>query len=273
MDNMISRELLRVLCILWIGMSVNACAGSAADAQSNKPDSSPSIEELRSVLQQRFPDVVVERIQPSPIDGLYEVLTTTEIVYTDKRGDFLVLGNVMDTRSRQNLTAQAWNAHHAVDFKALPLDAAIKTVRGDGSRVLAIFSDPDCPFCQQIEPELAKLDNVTIYTFLLPLETLHPGAKAKAKQIWCAGDKEAAWHGWMLRREAPPPIPTSCTVTPIEANLSLGEGLKISATPTMFFANGQRMSGSFPVAELEKALAQNPAPAADAASPKSTASR
>ncbi len=207
---------------------------------------------LREVLEKRFPDVTVDRVSPAPVAGLYEVYTPGEVVYVDASGEYMFVGKLLATSTRRDLSAASWNEHNRIEFAKLPLDAAIKTVRGAGTRTLAVFTDPDCPYCRNLEKELAQLDDVTIYSFLYPLEQLHKGATTRARRIWCAADRTASWRAWML--ESVQPAAAECPVDPVQGNLELGTRLRVQVTPTLFFVDGSRASGAMPHAELEKWL-------------------
>ncbi len=124
------------------------------------------------------------------------------IVYSDPSGDYLILGSMMDAKTRSNMTTDRMNALNSIPFEQLPFAKAIKVVKGNGKRSVAVFSDPDCPFCHQLEDTLAKMTDVTIYTFLYPIASLHPDAANKARNIWCAQDKSAVWTQWMQQKKA-----------------------------------------------------------------------
>ncbi|EPG34604.1 thiol:disulfide interchange protein DsbC [Acinetobacter colistiniresistens] len=141
-----------------------------------------------------------------------------------------------------------------IDVKQLPLDQAIKYVKGKGERILYVFSDPDCPYCQKLEQHMTSVDNVTVYLFLFPLKRLHPQAEAVANKIWCAKNQYEAWEDYMLHRKAPKNT-TQCE-TPIQKNLVLGQKLQIDGTPTLFLQNGTRLSGSPQNAEQIEQLLQ-----------------
>ncbi len=207
---------------------------------------------LQKTLAARFPDIKVERVGPSVLPGLYEVVTPSEIVYSDATGEHLVLGQIMDVKTRENLTQTRWNELNKTDFNALPFEQAIKLVKGQGRRKLAIFEDPFCPYCQELERTLHGLDDVTVYIFLFPLESLHPGASDAARDIWCASDRAAAWSDWMLNKKAPP---VADCKTPIEPLLALGEKLRINSTPTLFFPDGSRVPGAIAPDKLATKLA------------------
>jgi thiol:disulfide interchange protein DsbC len=137
------------------------------------------------------------------------------------------------------------------DFASLPLANAIKVVKGNGIRKIAVFSDPNCPYCKKLEDTLKSIDNVTVYTFLYPVLTLDSVVKSKA--IWCSPDRATAWESWMIDRKVPTTAGT-CNTTAIDQNLALGQELGITGTPTVFLADGRRMIGVFPSDRLEKEI-------------------
>jgi thiol:disulfide interchange protein DsbC len=211
-----------------------------------------SAEEIRAKLQKSFDGVKFESVMPSATWlGMYEVVTETELAYTNADGSLLFAGRILDTNTKENLTGKRWNELNKVDIKTLPLENAIKTVKGDGSRTLVLFSDPDCPFCQDLEQELKDITNVTIYTFLYPLESLHPQARDKANNIWCSADRASVWSNWMLNRVL---AYSSCEQNVIASNIELGMKYKITSTPMLIFADGQRVSGSIPKDQIEATL-------------------
>jgi thiol:disulfide interchange protein DsbC len=229
-----------------------ACASALADSDDVPADVAAKI---RSTLHQRIPELQIEGVHKSPLPGLYELNTGAELLYSNDTGTLIFAGRVIDTQSRQDLTAERWNALNVIDFNALPLDLAIKTVRGDGSRKLAVFADPLCPYCKQLEEQMQGINNVTVYTFLYPIETLHPGASLKSVEIWCAKDRSAAWSKWMLQKVEPGD--TRCKGTPVEQLQKLGEKLHVDSTPTMFTADGKRTRGAIKHNEIEQLLAQS----------------
>jgi thiol:disulfide interchange protein DsbC len=179
-----------------------------------------------------------------------------KIAYTDANADYVLVGSLVDTHTRENVTARHMSERGTVAYRALPFDRAIKVVKGNGKRQFAVFSDPDCPYCQQLEKELVSVTDVTIYIFLFPIGSLHPQAPARAHAIWCAKDRQQAWTQWMLERKAPQG--GTCTGDPIEELQKLGEQLYINGTPTLFLANGQRVAGVVNSARLEQLLATAP---------------
>ena len=199
--------------------------------------------------------------------GLYEVIVDAEIIYVDERVRYLLAGNVFDLRTQTNLTARRKEEALRVDFKALPFDLAVKTVRGNGSRVVAIFEDPNCPYCKRFEQDIATLNDTTIYTFLYPI--LSRDAEAvddsypKSRAIWCAPDRAAAWSQTMLQGRRLAPAAKDCK-HPLEEILALGQKLHITGTPTLLFTDGRRAPGAIPLAQVEQMMAGGAAPAAPA---------
>jgi thiol:disulfide interchange protein DsbC len=227
-----------------------ACATVLADSDDVPADVAGKI---RATLHERIPELHIDGIHKSPLPGLYELNTGDELLYSNETGTLIFAGRLVDTKSRQDLTAERWNALNAIDFNALPLDLAIKVVRGDGSRKLAVFADPLCPYCQQLEQQLQGVTNVTVYTFLYPIESLHPGASLKSVEIWCSKDRAGAWSKWMLQRTEPGD--TRCKGAPVDQLQKLGEKLHIDSTPTIFSADGKRIRGAIKHNEIEQLLA------------------
>lgn len=208
---------------------------------------------IRNALRTRFPDMPVVSVQPAPVAGLYEVYTGNELVYTDAGAEHLIIGPLWETASKRNLTAERIGELTAIDFSTLPLDRAIRTVKGNGSRKLAVFSDPDCPFCKKLEQELASVTDVTIYTFLYPIAALHPAAASKARAIWCSENRPVAWKQWMIDGQLPEERECKDAAS-IDENVKLGEQLGINGTPTLFGADGRRVSGTLSAEALEGML-------------------
>lgn len=230
--------------------ATTATAPAVAAAQDAPGDAATAI---RAALGERLPQLPpIQEISPTPVAGLYEVrLGDADIVYTDARGDFLVQGQLFDTQQRRNLTEERLNKLTAIQFADLPLDDAFTFVRGDGSRKLAVFADPNCGYCKRFERDLESIDNVTVYVFLYPI--LGADSLRKSQHVWCAKDRAGAWSDWMLRGQ---PIPAAeCDSAAVQRNVALGRKHKITGTPTLLFTNDERVPGALPAAEVERLLA------------------
>ena len=217
------------------------------------PAAASTEDEIKKAFETQFPPEKVASVQKTPYAGLYEVVIGEQVFYTDDKACFVMNGSVMDMTTKNNLTQERVNEITAVDFSTLPLQSAIKQVRGDGSRVFAIFSDPNCPYCKRIEKDLTKLDNITLYTFLYPI--LSQDSMTRAKAVWCSADRATVWNEMMASGVAPRD-PGTCA-TPVEQNLELGKKLHVSGTPTLFFANRRKVVGVQTLAQLQKLLDQS----------------
>lgn len=229
---------------------------------------------IRKNMGTRFPGSQISSISKTPYAGLYEMVIDGQIVYSDDNADYLFMGSVLDTRQRKNLTEARLAEINLVNLASLPLNQAIKFVKGDGSRTLYVFTDPKCPYCKQLEQELTQVNNVTIYDFPYPIESLHPGTTRLSKQIWCAKNRNQAWQDALLKGAAPA-NDGSCK-NPVADNIALGNRLHVTGTPTLVFANGERVAGVMPVDKLDAMLTQVAAeahPAAPAAASSAPAKK
>jgi len=211
---------------------------------------------IRKNLQARLPDMgKIDEVRKSELPGLFEVrVDGVDIYYTDAQANYLIEGNLIDTRSKRNLTEERVDKLTAIKFEALPLKDAFVVVRGKGERKLAVFEDPNCGYCKRFERDLQKVDNVTIYMFLFPV--LGADSMEKSKAIWCAKDRGAAWLDWMLREQAASAAPASCDAGAVVRNAELGRKHKITGTPTLIFSNSTRVPGAIDNKRVEQLLAQ-----------------
>lgn len=211
--------------------------------------------ELRKAMEAKL-GTKVESVARSGYLGLYEVYADGTIFYTDEKVTaILVGGQMVDGKTMKNVTEERMRKLTAIRFGDLPLERAIKQVRGDGKRVLATFEDPNCGYCKRLAKDLQKLDNVTIYTFLYPI--LSEDSVRKSKQIWCSADRAKAWNDWMIDGKAPG-VREDCDTAAVAKNQEYGRKLNIQGTPTMFFADGERVPGAVPLARIEQKLAPVP---------------
>lgn len=241
--------------LLAVGLVAGAAEKDLAPTVANAARAVPPAVEsaLRKNLPERMPNLPrIDEVSRTPMPGLYEVRIGTDLFYSDAEGNFIINGEMMDTRGRRNLTQDRMDKLLAVDFSQLPVKDAFTIVRGNGKRKLAVFEDPNCPYCKHFERDLQKVDNVTVYMFLYPI--LGADSVEKSKAIWCAKDKGRTWEDWMVRGE-PPKGDGSCDVTALARNTEFGKTHKITGTPTLVFADGSRVPGAIGAAAVEKMLA------------------
>jgi thiol:disulfide interchange protein DsbC len=208
------------------------------------------MEAMRKTLEQRLGVEKIDELKLTPY-GLMEIRVGTEILYADMTGTYLIAGNVIDMRTKENLTQARTDKLTSIAWKDLPLQDAIKIVKGKGTRQVAMFEDPNCGYCRLIHQHFTKVDDVTMYVFLLPI--LSPDSTDKSKQIWCAADRSKAWLDWMLDKKMVAGE-GKCT-TPLDRNTEMGRKYKVTGTPTVIFADGSRVPGAIPPEQIEKRLA------------------
>ncbi len=207
--------------------------------------------ELREVLLKQFPATRVDEIRATPVAGVYEVSMGKNLAYVDTSGRYFMFGHLYDMVGQKDLTELRKPQLDRIDFTKLPFEDAIKIVHGNGQRKIAVFSDPDCPYCRKLEGELAKLTDTTVYVFSAPYPSLHPEALDKSIAIWCSADRAAAWRTFMNGGSL---ANTSNCSHPIERNMALRDRLGIVGTPTIVTSDGQKRPGAASITELNQWL-------------------
>ncbi|MCD2517263.1 DsbC family protein [Massilia sp. G4R7] len=207
---------------------------------------------IKKALEPKLGGAKIESVRETPYGGLYEVRVAGDILYTDKKGDYLFIGHVYDTKTSTDLTRARIDEINKIKFSDLPLEMALKQVKGNGKRTIAVFEDPNCGYCKRLrQTTLKELDNVTIYTFMYNI--LSEDSFVKSKNIWCAPDRVKAWDDWMIDGKLPPNAPAACE-TPNDQVVALGHKLKIQGTPAIFFTDGSRIPGAVDLKSLEAKL-------------------
>jgi thiol:disulfide interchange protein DsbC len=197
-------------------------------------------------------NIKVDEVRPSPLPGLYEVRLDNDIIYVDKTAEFLIAGSIQQLKTGKNYTQERINVlATAAVFSPENKANALKLVKGDGSRQLVVFEDPNCGYCKKIRVELEKINNITVYTYLVPI--LSQDSDDKMRGVWCAKDRNKAYDDWMLKGIAPAPAQKSCQV-PVDKNQTLARSLRVQGTPAMFFTNGKRVPGYVKAEQIEQYL-------------------
>ena len=234
------------LCLLGAIFALPSAAQTGAPAPSS----------IAERLQALYPATRFGAVNTTPWPGVFEVVMGANLAYVDETGQYFLFGHLYDMKTQRDLTAERKDSLARVEFASLPLADAVKEVRGTGARTLAIFSDPDCPYCRRLEAEMKSFTDVTIYTFLMPIASLHPEARGKAIAVWCSEDQVAAWHALMWRDET---ISAKECPHPVDRNVALGERLGIAGTPTLVAADGRVLPGATSNAQIEAWLARSTA--------------
>jgi thiol:disulfide interchange protein DsbC len=226
---------------------------AAALASSQLLAETPKEAQVKKLVEPRMgASVKVDAVTKTPYGGLYEVRTGGDIFYTDENARYMFVGKVVDLTTLKDLTRERMDEVAGIrSFSDLPLDLAVKTVKGNGKRVMAVFEDPNCPYCKKLYQTLKGIDNVTVYTFLLNI--LSDDSTTKGRNIWCAADRSKAWAAWMAEDKAAPAAPANCTA-PNDQVIALAKKLHVMGTPTVYFYDGTRTITAFDAAGLEARL-------------------
>lgn len=220
-----------------------------ASAQTDKVgQTDATTEAVKKLFSERFGNMPIGEVRYAPF-GLFEVQIGNSLVYTDEQVNYVLDGRMIDAKTREDLTEVRLEELARIDFSALPQELAITQVRGDGSRKIALFEDPNCGYCKQLRRNMEAIDDLTVYTYMLPI--LSQDSTEKVRNVWCSDDPSAAWDAWML--EGVVPESESCEV-PIDDLVQLGRDLQVQGTPAIFFEDGSRVPGAISAAELEKRL-------------------
>ena len=212
--------------------------------------------QIRQAVESKLGGVKVEGVQATPVAGIFEVRFTSsdgpQIIYSDAQGSFLFTGHLIDIKADRDLTEERLQKITAVEFNSLPLELALKIQRGNGRRVLAMFTDPYCPYCRRFEQTLQQLDDITVYVFMFPV--IRPDAADHSRAVWCSKDRVRAWQELAVSEKAKVPVAGANCANPVDKVLELGRSLRVKSTPTLFFANGERIEGGLQIAPMHAKL-------------------
>lgn len=247
---------MKIVKIALSALLVAVAAVAYADnspATKGAPAMTPEELNIKQLVETRLgPGAKVDGVRKANFSGLplYEIHAEGEVMYTDATGKYLLTGHVVDLETHKDYTNASLAELNKINFNDLPLDSAIKMVKGNGKRVIAVFEDPNCGYCKKLRHELTDMDNVTVYTFMYNI--LAADSQVKSKNVWCTPNRLKTWDDWMVSGKMPPNAPASCTSTPNEQVYALGQKLHITGTPTIFFADGTRTPGFMERAGLEE---------------------
>jgi thiol:disulfide interchange protein DsbC len=210
---------------------------------------------IRKVLEPKLGGAKIEGVERGPA-GLWEVRYRGEegvrILYTDATASYIIVGKIYESKADRDLTEERLRKLNAINFNSLPLSQAVKVQRGNGKRVLVMFSDPYCPYCKQFEQTLQEIDNITVYVFMFPV--IRPNLADHSKAVWCSADRSKAWLDLALHGK--PPTGGATCDNPVEKNLELGHKLGVNSTPTLYLPNGERVAGAMSAKDLAGMLDQ-----------------
>jgi thiol:disulfide interchange protein DsbC len=229
----------------WLRIAVAATLAASASITTADENA------VRTTLQHIFPEQNVQSLQPSPVAGVFEAVIDGRAYYVSADGRYVLGGPLVDVQNRVNLSEARLEKINAIPWDSLPLELAVKRTKGAGTRRVAIFEDPDCPYCKELEQTLREVDDITVYVLLFPIDELHPQAAEKSRAVWCATDRAKAWDEVMRTGVAPPAPPCQ---DPLATIGEFARRHRISGTPTLILADGRRLVGAVPRERLEAEL-------------------
>lgn len=239
--------LLKVAALaVFLSLSQAVYADAELTEQSVKDESA----EVLRTINKKYPGITVTSISKASVGNMYEVIMGKNIAYVDTAADQFLFGHIFDMKTQQDVSQAKLDELSKVEWEKLPLKNAIKVVRGKGTRVFAVFSDPDCPYCKQLEKNLNELDDYTMYVFLNPLEEIHPQARSHSNSIWCSKNPAVVWHEFMANGTSLPTVKTGCAA-PVSENIALGQSIGVQGTPILFRKDGKSLPGAAPSASIE----------------------
>lgn len=243
------KKLIMLAAATLMAVMVSASYGEAAKDASKEAAIKTLLESNMKGMYAQDPKI--ESVTRMPDSNLYEVRVGGDIFYTDENAKYMIFGHVLDTKSKHDYTKARIDEINTIKFADLPFSYAAKMVKGNGKRKIAVFEDPNCGYCKHFRQTLQSMDNLTVYTFMYNI--LAPDSRDKSTRIWCAPDRAKAWDEWMVSGKLPGDPPAKCKA-PNDEVLALGQKLRITGTPTIFFTDGSRIPGAVEKQGLEEKL-------------------
>lgn len=237
-------------CILLVSIASGITPAGAESAQ--------DFAAVEQTVRQAMPSTQIDAIAPAPIPGLVEVVAGQNVFYADTSGRWLVVGHLYDLKTARDATAER-KAHAArIDWQALPLEAAVHY--GEGPLKLAIFSDPDCPWCRKLHEALQHAEGIEVWEIMFPVPALHPAAHDKAVAILCQAQPAEALSQAMADKTMDDTPPAADCVEQaqqrIDQAMAFGNAHGIQGTPTLIAADGRVHNGYLPLDQLKAWLEQ-----------------
>jgi thiol:disulfide interchange protein DsbC len=237
------RHIANIIVVLGITSALIACQAPAIHQESGI-----SSDVVRERLAKKLPGTAITEVNRTEVDGVYEVVAGRNVFYTDPLVRYMFIGSLYDIANRHDLTADRVEKLSLIKFAEMPDAAAIIFRQGTGAKKVAVFSDPDCPYCRKMEPELAKLKDTTIYVYLMPLP-MHGDAAKKSASVWCSADRGQAWRNLMLKNELP--LAVERCEQPLQQILSVAQAHGVRGTPTLVSEDGRVHAGFMSAEQIE----------------------
>lgn len=212
---------------------------------------------LRKKLEKNLPDdIKFTEVKPSPIKGLYQIEVGTKILYVSEDGDFAVMGQMFDLRTKDNVTQQQRMGLVAKRLKELDESTMLVIGPKDAKRTITVFTDVDCGYCARFHEEVPALNKagVKVRYLFYPRAGLKSETYKRSVAVWCASDRAKAITDAKARK----PIDMKVCDNPVADHYKLGEVFGVSGTPTLIIDDGTIIGGYRPAKALLASLGIKP---------------
>ena len=207
---------------------------------------------LKKVLSALAPGKTPDRLEPSPVPGLYEVVYGPQVFYVSKDGRFVVDGDVVDVKLGKNLTEELRAAGRLKLINSIDPANMIIFAPKHVKHVVTVFTDVDCPYCRKMHSHIAEYNQygIEVRYLAFPRTGVNTPSYFKAVSVWCAADRKKALTEAKLGK----PVPMRKCNSPVDHQLTLAGKLGISGTPTIILEDGSVLPGYVPPKKLSQYL-------------------
>ncbi len=216
-------------------------------------DEASDIKNITEIFSQIVPDRKAEIISPSFIPGMYEVVYGAQVMYMSADARYVIQGDVIDLKNRENITETLRSKQRQRLIKTLDeSDMIVFKPKGEEHYRITVFTDIDCGYCRKLHREMADYlaEGITVRYMAFPRSGVNTKSYFKAVNVWCAADKHAA----MTKAKAGQSLPKKTCKNPVAEQMALGEDFGVTGTPTIVFDNGEVVPGYVPAIRLHEIL-------------------
>ena len=232
------------LCLMFVGMAFLNAAVVAESASKTAIQKS-----LGAVL----PGVTLENIQPSPVDGISEVLVGPRLFYVTNDGKYLLQGSLIDLETRIDVSEERRKGIRLNAINEVGEDNMIIFPAAESRHTITVFTDIDCGYCRKLHNEIDQYNakGITVRYLMYPRTGVDTPSYQKAVAVWCEKDRQDA----LTRAKAGEQLKggTDCA-NPVQAHFELGQMVGVRGTPALVLDDGEMLPGYIPADKLAKAL-------------------
>lgn len=218
-------------------------------------DSDNKAQAIKAGLIQAFPSHIPDSVSKSPVDGFYEAVYGTQIIYVSDDGRYMMQGVLMDIENGgRNLTEAAARRARKKYLSAVEKQEAISFGAQKPRHTVTVFTDIDCGYCRKLHAEIDQYASygIKVNYLLFPRSGADSPSYAKAVSVWCSEDRAQALT---KAKRGENPATQDCQ-NPVAEHVDIGSKVGVTGTPALLTAGGELMPGYLPAQELAKRLDQ-----------------